>query len=188
MHPAKIAALLEILEAKQRAALWQQVDAALELRIEPHLNLDLLGQLAGDSSDAAMSEPTASGPGQRLPLDAVNQLEAILKALRSGKLKRVGKILQQIHPAKLAGLLEALPPTERSTVWSMVDTERAGKVLTHLHDEIRTKLALQLDLEDLVATAQHLELDDLVDLIQTLPAEVSSWSRCCLTRKTQPVV
>lgn len=174
MHPAKIAALLEILEAKQRAALWQQVDAALELRIQPHLNLDLLGQLAGESGDAAMSDATDTGPGEKLPLGSVNQLEAILKALNSGKLKRVGKILQQIHPAKLAGLLEALPPTERSTVWSMVDTDRAGKVLTHLHDEIRTNLALQLDIEDLVATAQHLELDDLVDLIQTLPAELSS--------------
>lgn len=161
-HPAKVAALLEMLAPKQRAALWQQVDAALELRIQPHLNPDLLAQLAGESSDGSTSEPTA------------NQLEAILKALRNGKLKRVGKMLQQIHPAKVAGLLEALPPTERSTVWSMVDTEWAGKVLIHLHDEIRTKLALELDLEDLVTTAQHLDLDDLVDLIQTLPAELSS--------------
>lgn len=162
LHPAKVAALLEMLAPKQRAALWQQVDAALELRIQPHLNPDLLAQLAGESSDGSTSEPT------------VNQLEAILKALRNGKLKRVGKMLQQIHPAKVAGLLEALPPTERSTVWSMVDTEWAGKVLIHLHDEIRTKLALELDLEDLVTTAHHLDLDDLVDLIQTLPADLSS--------------
>ncbi len=79
-----------------------------------------------------------------------------------------------MHPAKVAGLLEALPPEERSDVWSMVDTERAGKVLTYLHDEIRNALAGELDLEDLVASAQHLELDDLVDLIQSLPEELGS--------------
>jgi len=82
--------------------------------------------------------------------------------------------LRRMHPAKVAGLLEALPPGERSDVWSMVDTERAGKVLTYLHDEIRKALASELDLEDLVASAQHLELDDLVDLIQSLPEELGS--------------
>lgn len=174
MHPAKIAALLEMLDPRQRTALWQQVDAALELRIQPHLNLDLLGQLAGESEDASTADPQEAGPGEKPVPEAVNQLEAILSALDEGKLKRVGKILQHMHPAKVAGLLEALPPAERSAVWSMVETERAGKVLTYLHDEIRNKLALQLDLEDLLATVQHLELDDLVDLIQTLPSELSS--------------
>jgi magnesium transporter len=67
-----------------------------------------------------------------------------------------------------------MPPEERSAVWSMVDTDRTGKVLTYLHDEIRDALAGELDLEDLVASAQHLELDDLVDLIQGLPADLGS--------------
>ena len=174
MHPAKIAALLELLDPLQRTALWQQVDSALELRIQPHLNPDLLGQLAGESEEASTTEPHDAGPSEKSGPDAVTQLEAILNALDDGKLKRVGKILQHMHPAKVAGLLEALPPAERSAVWSMVETERTGKVLTYLHDEIRNKLALQLDLEDLIATAQHLELDDLVDLIQTLPGELSS--------------
>lgn len=79
-----------------------------------------------------------------------------------------------MHPAKVAGLLEALPPIERNTAWSMVETERAGRVLSYLHDEISTALAQQLDLEDLIASVQHLELDDLVDLIQTLPQELGS--------------
>ena len=44
MHPAKTAALLEMLDADQRAALWQQVDPTLEARIQPHLNLLLSGE------------------------------------------------------------------------------------------------------------------------------------------------
>lgn len=169
MHPAKIAAMLEMLEAEQRMALWQQIDPALEERILPHLSLELIGQLAGDSADT-----TYARPEQQHAQSTVNHLEAVRDALNLKKLKRVGKILHRMHPAKIAGLLEALPPEERRSVWSMVDTERAGKVLTYLHDEIRGALALDLDLEELIASAEHLELDDRVDLIQTLPGELGN--------------
>jgi magnesium transporter len=164
LHPAKVAALLERLEEAQRMALWQQIDATLESRVLSHLNAQLRSQLSGEWLDAAL----VRGAGKTEP-GAVNQLEAVRQALGQGRLKRVGKLLQRMHPAKIAGLLEALPPQERLDLWSMVETERSGKVLTYLHDEIRSALARDLDLEDLVAAAQLLELDDLVDLIQTLP-------------------
>ena len=172
MHPAKTAALLEMLDAEQRAALWQQVDPTLEARIQPHLNLLLSTELAGQAGEDTAAEQAEQRHNPRGV--EVNHLDAVRKALRVGRLKRVAKTLRRMHPAKVAGLLEALPPEERSDVWSMVDTERAGKVLTYLHDEIRNALAGELDLEDLVASAQHLELDDLVDLIQSLPEELGS--------------
>ena len=167
MHPAKLAALLEMLEAEQRLALWQQIEPSREGRVLPHLNISLRRQLAGDSAEAPTTEADA-GTGE------ISHLEAIREALGLKKLKRVGKILHRMHPAKVAGLLEALPPEERRSVWSMIETERAGKVLIYLHDEIRVDLALELDLEDLIASAEHLELDDRVDLIQTLPGELGA--------------
>jgi magnesium transporter len=175
MHPAKTAALLEMLDADQRAALWQQVEPGLEARIQPHLNLLLSSELAGDSGeDSAAEQEEQTDPRRSLRGGEVNHLDAVRKALAAGRLKRVAKTLRRMHPAKVAGLLEALPPDERRSVWSMVDTERAGKVLTYLHDEICAALAQELDMEDLVASAQHLELDDLVDLIQSLPEQLGS--------------
>ena len=174
LHPAKLAALLELLEAPHRTALWQQVDAALELRILPHLNPDLQAQLLGESHDAQHADAIDAAHIGKPGYVAVNQLDAVRSALRDGKLKRVGKVLQRMHPAKVAGLLEALPPNERRTVWSMVDTERTGKVLVYLHNQIRVTLAKELDPDDLVASVQYLELDDLVDLIQSLPGEMGS--------------
>jgi magnesium transporter len=56
----------------------------------------------------------------------------------------------------------------------MVETERAGKVLTFLHEEICAALAQDLDPDDLAASVQYLELDDLVDLIQSLPSETGA--------------
>jgi len=174
MHPAKIAALLEQLDVGQRTALWQQVDTALEGRILSHLNIHLSRQLAGESGDVLLSDqlaPALSGGTDRQP---VNHLTAVREALGQGKLKRLGKLLQRMHPAKVAGMLEGLPPLERAEVWSMVDTERTGKVLTYLHDEIRTAMAQDLDPDDLIASVQALELDDLVDLIQSLPPALGS--------------
>lgn len=172
MHPAKLAALLERLDAEQRSALWQQVEPALESRILAHLSPALRVRLAGESRDDTHPAPSDPGTSKTSGESPTNHLETVRAALTLGKLKRVGRILHRMHPAKIAGLLEGLPPQERHTVWSMVETERTGKVLTYLHDEIRTTLALELDLEDLIAAVSHLELDDLVDLIQTLPDEL----------------
>jgi len=172
LHPAKTAALLEMLDADQRTALWQQVEPGLEARIQPHLSLALSNQLAGESREDSADEQAEQR--HRIGSASLNHLDAVRKALESGRLKRVAKTLRRMHPAKVAGLLEALPPEERGAVWSMVDTDRAGKVLTYLHDEIRVALARELDLDDLVASAQHLELDDLVDLIQDLPPALGS--------------
>ena len=178
LHPAKIAALLERLEPAQRLALWQQIHGTLEGRVLGHLSAELRPALAHEShedgapeTDSAAATPQPEGDGgARQP----SELEAVRSALDAGKLKRVGKLLHRMHPAKVAGLLEALPPAERSQAWSMVETERAGRVLSFLHDEISTTLAQELDLEDLIAAVQSLELDDLVDLIQTLPAGLGS--------------
>lgn len=169
MHPAKIAAMLEMLDTRQRQSLWQQIESSLEGRILPHLSLELIAQLAGDASDPLPARPDGERAGA-----SVNHLEAVRQALALGKLKRVGKLLQRMHPAKVAGLLEALPPVERRAAWSMLETERSGKVLTYLHDEIRGALALELDLEDLIASAEQLELDDRVDLIQSLPDDLGN--------------
>jgi magnesium transporter len=168
MHPAKIAALLERLDSEQRLMLWQQISPDLEERILHHLSTSLRAQLAGDSAEASLAaadEPDNSD---------TSQLEAVRQALAQDKLKRLAKLLHGMHPAKLAGLLEAMPPAERKRAWSMVETERAGKVLTYLHDEIRTALALELDPEDLIAATAQLELDDRVDLIQALPTKLGN--------------
>jgi len=166
MHPAKAAALLERLAPEQRLALWQQIGAPMEDRVLLHLRPALRLQLAGDS--------IGDDPIDAVDAAALNQLDAVRQAYSRGKLKRVGKILRGTHPAKVAGLLEALPPRERSAVWSMVDVERSGKVLVFLHDEIRSALATELGPDDLLAAVQPLELDDLVDLIQALPPDVAA--------------
>ncbi|MBT0962392.1 magnesium transporter [Denitromonas iodatirespirans] len=170
MHPAKIASLIETLDDEQRLAVWQQVDAANEGRILAHLSPALARRLPRESGEPLL-EDEAGGVAASEAQRASTQMREVREALAQGKLKRVGKILNGMHPAKVAGLLEALPPEERSDAWSMVETERAGKVLSYLHDESCASLAQEMDPEDLVVAARRLDLDDLVDLIQTLPED-----------------
>jgi magnesium transporter len=175
LHPAKIAALIERLDEERRTALWQQVDVELEERILPHLRAEPRKQLRElDQEDSVPVALLDDAVSQASKHSEQGHLQAVREALGEGRLKRVGKLLHRTHPAKVAGLLEALPPDERRSVWSMVETERAGRVLTFLHEEICAALAQELDPDDLAASVQFLELDDLVDLIQVLPGEIGA--------------
>lgn len=177
LHPAKVAALIERLDDARRDALWQQAEAGAEQRILQHLSPVLRERLAGQAAEDAASaalDPAPDAAPSSGKKAALSHLQAVRDALAEGRLKRVGKLLKQTHPAKVAGLLEALPPNERRDVWGMVDSDRAGKVLTYLHEEICAALAQELDPDDLAASVQHLELDDLVDLIQHLPPALGS--------------
>ncbi|OWL89710.1 magnesium transporter [Halopseudomonas aestusnigri] len=165
MHPGKVASLLEALDGAERLALWQHIDDDREEQVLKHLTPLLGVQLRREPDTSDLTDEDEEGEG------ATTQIARVRDALEAGKFKRVGKAFRQMHPAKAAGLLEALPPAERSTVWEMLDAERAGKILVHLHDEVRARLALEMDEDELVAAARKLDLDDLVDLIQALPSD-----------------
>jgi magnesium transporter len=177
LHPAKIAALIERLDDKHRDALWQQVDPVLTERILPHLRAGArqhLRELDGEDAPEFTDTDTTSAGESAMQDPTQGHLQAVREALADGRLKRVGKLLQRTHPAKVAGLLEALPRNERRAVWSMVETDRAGRVLTYLHEEICAALAAELEPGELAASVQHLALDDLVDLIQNLPSALGA--------------
>ena len=159
MHAAKVASVLEALDPAQRTVAWQQLDEAVEPAVLAHVSADLHGQFA--PADEELPEARAD--------TRKTELAQLRRAVHRGKLKRAGRMLQQIHPAKIAGLLESLPPAERFTAWEMVESEAAGEILVHLHEEVRTQLALAMEPEDLTEAARGLELDDLVDLLQDLP-------------------
>jgi magnesium transporter len=166
MHPAKIASLIESLAPTQRTALWQQVEDEAEQAVLAHLSEELRAFFTQDTEAADEGEAAET---VQAGSETSTQLARLRDALERGKLKRVGRMLRKIHPAKVAGLMESLPPRERSAAWEMVDSERAGRILPHLHEEVRVQLALVMDPEDLITAARAMELNDLVDLIQDLP-------------------
>lgn len=82
------------------------------------------------------------------------------------------KKLEQLHPADVAYILEALPLDERLTVWDLVKAERDGEILLEVSDAVRETLIAHMDSHELVAAAESLDTDELADLAPDLPHDV----------------
>jgi magnesium transporter len=80
--------------------------------------------------------------------------------------------LDQLHPADVAYILEALPLEERLWVWNLVKAEREGEILLELSDAVRESLIATMDSKELVAAAETLEADEIADLAPDLPEGV----------------
>ena len=100
------------------------------------------------------------------------RLQRFAAALESGTLVNVRNMLNGLHPAEIAHLLESLPPDERELVWELVDPELDGDVLLHVNDELRASLIREMSPHELVAAAEGLDTDDLADILQDLPDAV----------------
>ncbi|MES2770760.1 MAG: magnesium transporter [Pseudomonadota bacterium] len=80
--------------------------------------------------------------------------------------------LNQMHPADIAYIIEALPRDERLLVWDLVRVEHEGDILLAVSDAVRESLIAQMDAHELVAAAELLDADELADLAPDLPHEV----------------
>jgi magnesium transporter len=106
------------------------------------------------------------------PPARLTRLESLRRALDQGTMRQVGRLVNTMHPAEVASLLESLPPAQRELVWDLVEPEIEGDVLVELNDEVRADLIRDMEAEELVAAAENLELDDLADLLHDLPENV----------------
>ena len=87
-------------------------------------------------------------------------------------LSEVERLLEHMHPADIAYILEALPQDERLIVWSLVKAEQDGEILLELSDPVRESLIESMHPDELVAAAEQLDADELADLAPDLPQEV----------------
>ena len=164
LSAAEIAELLGQLEDDQQQLVWDQISDQEEGDILALLAPELAERLQANSDDNLLdTQPEAEAEADVSPIASVRD------ALEAGRFKRALKIFAKLHPAQAAGLLESLPPGERSSIWSRLDSSRAGQVLVHLREEVAASLALEMSDAELLDAARQLDLDDLVDLIQALP-------------------
>jgi magnesium transporter len=80
--------------------------------------------------------------------------------------------LDDLHPADIAHILEALPLDDRLTVWQLVRSERDGDILLEVSDSVRESLIADMDDDELLAAARDMDADELADLAPELPRDV----------------
>jgi len=104
--------------------------------------------------------------------ERAENLRRFNQALESGTLSNIRLMLNGLHPAEIAHLLESLPADSRMIAWEMVAAEHEGDVLLHLSDGVRAGLIREMEPHELLAASEGLETDDLADFLQDLPRAV----------------
>ncbi|KAA6187349.1 magnesium transporter [Thiohalocapsa marina] len=102
------------------------------------------------------------------------RLEALHAVLESGSVVMARRMLNALHPAEIAHLLQSLPPFQRPIAWNMVDDSAEGEVLLYVNDDLREELLRGMDAGRILAAAEGLDTDDLADLVQDLPASITA--------------
>ena len=87
-------------------------------------------------------------------------------------LSELQDLLDILHPADIAYVLEALPLDERLIVWEMVKADRDGEILLESSDAVRETLIATMDSSELVAATGQLDADEIADLAPDLPSHV----------------
>lgn len=120
-----------------------------------------------------MSAELGANMGAELKPGKEGRLSALRDALAAGTMRQAHRMVNSLHPAEIALLLESLPPAQREIVWEFVDPELEGEVLVETSDNVRQALIDGMEAEELVAAAEGMEVDDLADLVGDLPEAVT---------------
>jgi len=105
--------------------------------------------------------------------DPLQTFTALVDSITEGSISKARKNMKDMHPAEIADALEALPPSKRGILWDLVDPEIDGDVLLEVHDEVRNQLVQEMDISELQAATEQLDVDDMADLIQGLPKRLT---------------
>ncbi|MBY6307966.1 magnesium transporter [Alcaligenes faecalis] len=101
--------------------------------------------------------------------DRSNLLEGLIHRQHESEIK---SILNDLHPADIAFILESLPELERQAIWQLVDAEHDADVLLEVADWARESLIRSMDAADLIAAAGNMDADEIADLVPDLPPDV----------------
>ncbi|MGJ8691071.1 MAG: magnesium transporter [Thalassotalea sp.] len=104
--------------------------------------------------------------------DTQQRLQKVNEALGSGMFVHVRKLLQHMPSYDLALLLESSPAKSRTILWQLVDPDHHGEVLEELNEEVRKGILKSMRPEKLAAVAEGMDVDDLAEVLRTLPDTV----------------
>ena len=98
--------------------------------------------------------------------------ELVESLVHKQSLVELQKLLDRLHSADVAHILEALPLEDRLTIWNLVKVERDGEILLEVSDAVRETLIAAMDSDELIAATEQLDADEIADLAPDLPRYV----------------
>ena len=97
-------------------------------------------------------------------------LDAISKAIDDGDSGALDALLDPVHAADIADLIEQLTPQRRREFLQLYSGEIDGDILTEIDESIREEVIEQLPRAVLAEAVREMDSDDVVDLIEDMEA------------------
>ena len=105
--------------------------------------------------------------------DEFNLVDFIIDHLKTDNEAVISTQLAELHAAEIADLLESLPPELRQRLWQLLPQDIEGETLTYLGDEVRNSIICEMEHADVVAATETMDVEDLADVMDELPEQVS---------------
>ena len=115
---------------------------------------------------------SAEAPRSASAPDRLDQVRDLIERHRGGDRPPLQALLDGLHPADVADVLEGLPLEDRLLVWGLVRSDRDGDILLEVSDAVRDTLLADMDSAEIVAATQNLDADEIADLAPDLPEDV----------------
>jgi len=109
-------------------------------------------------------------------LDEDNRLkpgfvDAVREAIHADDAGRAYELVEPLHPADIADLLELLQPEERRALAAAITDLMTAEVISELNDYVRDDMMEALPASAVASIAEQLDTDDAVQLIEDLEPE-----------------
>ncbi len=118
-------------------------------------------------SDVTGTVPTPETQGHSLSPEAV---AAILAAVEAGEHDTLAALLEPLHEADIADLLEQIKRPQRRALIELWGVKLDGSVLHELEEGVRDEIVAELPDHILAAAVQDMETDDVVYLAEDMEA------------------
>ncbi len=94
--------------------------------------------------------------------------DEVLDAVEAGDVAALDAIMEPLHPADIADLLEQIDARDRRRLLQLWKGGMDGEILSELDDNLREEIIQSLAPTELAMAVRELESDDVVDLVEYL--------------------
>lgn len=97
-----------------------------------------------------------------------DRVDAILAAVVAGDADRVTELMEPLHAADIADLLEQIGGSDRRALLALWSGEIDGEILSEIDESIREEVIESLPREVVAEAMRELDTDDVVDILEDL--------------------
>lgn len=100
-----------------------------------------------------------------------DRVAAILAAVEAADTQRLTALMEPLHAADIADLLEQIGPSDRGALLALWSGEIDGEILSEIDEAIREEVIEALPPEVVAEAMRELDTDDVVDILEDLEPE-----------------